>query len=44
MWDKINPGNTATVKLVFDVPASAVPTGIELHDRAFGAGVTVSLK
>lgn len=44
VWDKINPGNTATVKLVFDVPASAVPTAIELHDRAFGAGVTVSLK
>lgn len=43
VWDKINPGNTATVKLVFDIPKSAVPAAIELHDRMFGAGITVAL-
>ncbi len=44
IWDEINPGNTVTMPVVFDMPADAVPTAIELHDSMFSGGVTVSLQ
>lgn len=43
LWDNINPGNTVTVQLVYDMPAAAVPARIELHDSMFSGGVTVDL-
>ena len=39
----VNPGNTVTGTLVFDVPKEASLTSIELHDSAFSDGVTVGL-
>lgn len=45
LWLKeINPGNTATGTIVYDMPAGAVPASLELHDSAFSGGVTVSLR
>ncbi|KHJ72138.1 MULTISPECIES: DUF4352 domain-containing protein [Rhodococcus] len=44
IWDQINPGNTVTMPVVFDMPVDAVPTAIELHDSMFSNGVTVSLR
>jgi hypothetical protein len=39
----INPGNQVTGVLVYDIPANAKLTKIELHDSAFSGGVTVQL-
>lgn len=39
----INPGNSVTGQVVFDIPADTQPAGIELHDSPFSGGVTVSL-
>ncbi|MGY1750935.1 DUF4352 domain-containing protein [Modestobacter sp. SYSU DS0511] len=44
LYEEINPGNSLTSKVVFDVPAGTVPTAIELHDSAFSGGVTVDLQ
>lgn len=40
----INPGNTMSGTLVFDMPEGSTPVEIELHDSMFSGGVTVSLK
>lgn len=42
--EEINPGNTLNGALLFDLPAAATPSTIELHDSAFSKGVTVSLQ
>lgn len=39
----VNPGNQLTGKVIFDIPAGATLTKIELHDSAFSGGVTVAL-
>lgn len=45
VWlNEINPGNTMTGKVVFDVPKDADIVTAELHDSAFSNGVEVSLK
>lgn len=45
IWlEDINPGNTVTGTLVFDMPEGATPVEIELHDSMFSGGVTVSLR
>lgn len=44
IYEEINPGNTLSSMVVFDVPAGTVPASIELHDSAFSGGVTVSLQ
>ncbi|WP_435278738.1 DUF4352 domain-containing protein [Rhodococcus yananensis] len=44
LWDEINPGNTVTMPVVFDMPVDATPAAIELHDSMFSGGVTVSLR
>lgn len=44
-WMKeINPGNSLKGSLLFDVAAGTTLETLELHDSAFSAGVTVSLK
>lgn len=43
LYEEINPGNTLTSKVVFDVPVGMVPSSIELHDSMFSGGVTVAL-
>ncbi|WP_305091848.1 DUF4352 domain-containing protein [Prescottella sp. R16] len=43
-WDKINPGNAVTLKMVYDMPAGAVPASMELHDSMFSGGVDVALQ
>lgn len=43
LYENINPGNSVTGTLVFDVPKGAEPTKIELHDSAFSGGITVDL-
>ena len=44
IWMKeINPGNTLTGTLVYDMPAGAKATKLELHDSMFSGGTTVSL-
>ncbi|MDH6239737.1 DUF4352 domain-containing protein [Aurantimicrobium minutum] len=44
-WMKeINPGNTLTGSLLYDIPAGASLTSLELHDSAFSAGVKVNLQ
>lgn len=44
LFTPINPGNSVTGQLVFDVPPSTELTSAELHDSAFSDGVTVSLE
>jgi hypothetical protein len=41
--NNINPGNTVTGKLVFDIPKGAKLTKLELHDSALSGGVQVNL-
>lgn len=43
LFNQINPGNSVTGVLVFDMPKGAVPASIELHDSPFSGGVTVRL-
>ncbi|MFH5821580.1 DUF4352 domain-containing protein [Georgenia sp. AZ-5] len=44
VWlNEINPGNSVSGTLVFDLPVDAVPASIELHDSMFSGGVSVSL-
>ncbi|MFC7531982.1 DUF4352 domain-containing protein [Actinoplanes sp. GCM10030250] len=42
--NEINPGNSVTGKLVFDVPKGTKLTKLELHDSIFSGGVEVALK
>jgi Domain of unknown function (DUF4352) len=42
--ERINPGNSLSGKVVFDVPPDAVPVSIELHDSAFSGGAMVELE
>jgi hypothetical protein len=39
----INPGNTVSGVLVFDIPAGKKITKVELHDSPFSGGVTVDV-
>lgn len=43
LLNQINPGNTVTGTVVFDVPADATLTRLELHDSPFSGGVEVAL-
>lgn len=43
IFEEINPGNTLTGIVVFDVPKNAKPTKLELHDSLFSGGVDVRL-
>lgn len=44
LLNEINPGNTASGVLVFDLPADAEPAGVQLHDSFLSGGVTVDLQ
>lgn len=41
---QINPGNTVTGTLVYDLPKDQTPVKAELHDSAFSGGVNVTLQ
>ena len=43
LYGEINPGNSLSGIVVFDISVDAVPAGVELHDSAFSDGVTVVL-
>ncbi|WP_158372681.1 DUF4352 domain-containing protein [Cellulosimicrobium cellulans] len=43
LLNQINPGNTVTGTVVYDVPADATLTRLELHDSPFSGGVEVAL-
>jgi len=43
-YEEINPGNTITVNVVYDLPKGETLQTVELHDSLFSGGVTVSLK
>lgn len=43
VWDNINPGNAVQVRVVYDMPADAVPAVVEVHDSMFSGGEKVSL-
>ncbi|MBF6445728.1 DUF4352 domain-containing protein [Nocardia farcinica] len=40
----INPGNTMSVTIAFDVPPGTVPAVLEVHDSMFSGGAEVSLR
>lgn len=42
--NQINPGNSVTGKLVFDLPKDKTPVRAELHDSTFSSGVKVNLQ
>lgn len=42
--DQINPGNSVTGIVVFDIPKTAKIAKLELHDSPFSDGVTVTVK
>lgn len=44
LLNTINPGNSATGTIVFDVPKDVTPTTAELHDSSFSGGVKVNLQ
>jgi hypothetical protein len=45
IWlNNINPGNSVTGDIYFDVPKGTTPVTAELHDSAFSNGVKVSLQ
>lgn len=41
---EVNPGNTLTGSLIFDIPTDATLTSMELHENAFSKGVKVTLQ
>jgi hypothetical protein len=42
--NNINPGNSVTGDILFDVPAGTTPVTAELHDSSFSGGAKVSLQ
>ena len=42
--NQINPGNSVSGILVFDLPKDKTPTMAELHDSSFSGGVKVNLQ
>lgn len=42
--NQINPGNSVSGILVFDLPKDKTPVTAELHDSAFSGGVKISLQ
>jgi Domain of unknown function (DUF4352) len=43
-YSNINPGNSVTGAVVFDVPKDQTPATAELHDSAYSGGAKVSLQ
>ncbi len=42
-YNDINPGNSVSGVIVFDLPKDQTPVSAELHDSAFSNGVKVNL-
>lgn len=42
-YNDINPGNSVSGAIVFDIPKDQTPVSAELHDSAFSNGVKVNL-
>lgn len=42
-FTEINPGNSVTVNVVFDLPVGETLTAVEVKDSAFSGGATVTL-
>jgi hypothetical protein len=43
VWNVVNPGNSVRAQVVYDIPATATLSTLELHDSAFSGGVRVDL-
>jgi hypothetical protein len=43
IWNVVNPGNSLTAKVVYDIPAAASIDTLELHDSPFSRGVAVGV-
>lgn len=43
-YSNINPGNSVSGAVVFDIPKDQTPTTAELHDSTFSGGVKVKLQ
>lgn len=43
-YNDINPGNSVSGAIVFDIPKDQTPVTAELHDSAFSGGVKVNLQ
>lgn len=43
LYEPINPGNSLTGQVIFDVPSGTQLTAVELHDSMFSDGVRVQL-
>lgn len=43
-FNQINPGNSVSGDIIFDIPKDVTPTTAELHDSPFSGGVKVSLQ
>ena len=41
IWNVVNPGNSLTAKVVFDLPPGATIVWLEVHDSVFSRGVKV---
>ena len=41
IWNVVNPGNSITAKVVYDLPPGATITVLELHDSGLSRGVKV---
>jgi hypothetical protein len=41
--EELNPGLGIDTTVMFDIPATAVPTAVEFHDSAFSGGAVVAL-
>jgi hypothetical protein len=41
IWNVVNPGNSLTAKVVFDLPPGGTIVWLEVHDSAFSRGVKV---
>lgn len=44
LFQQINPGNSVTGQMAFDMPSGDKPVKAELHDSAFSGGATVKLQ
>jgi Domain of unknown function (DUF4352) len=44
VWNVVNPGNSLTAKVVFDIPRGATIVAIEVHDSVFSRGVRVQVR
>ncbi len=43
LYEDINPGNSVSGTVIFDLPKGATPTSLDLHDSAFSGGVTIKI-